>query len=676
MFSKIAFRNIKKSMRDYMVYFLTLMLGVCIFYVFNSIEAQSAMMDINSAGGSAVQTVVTIMSVVSIFVSFVLAFLIIYANNFMIKRRKKELGIYLTLGMPQSKLSGMLVLETITIGLLSLAAGLVLGVFLSQGLAVVTAKLFEVNIVNFHFVFSQDAFIKTIMNFGVIFLVVVLFNTASISKNKLIDLLYADRKNEVLHLRKTGTTIALFILGVVLVGLSYFAAIQGGAAMILFTFGPALAVNVAGTLFLFMSISGFLLKSVQANKKVYYKGLNMFVLRQLNSKVNTTFVSMTFICTMLFLTIVILSTVTSFNSAMNAQNMKFTPYDISFTIGQTEGGAHTTVEESLPKVGIDESALFSEKHEYNIYETGVLMREIAEPWTEFLTNEDAVERVNNSTLSAVSLSDYNAMAAMQGKDPISLAENEFAIISIEEPLYDGINAYLETPRPITVNGKEMLPNAQAGILDFSLWTTRGGYMDMLLALPDEVAEGLPPTLDVYVANYAGEPKQTEQAVQSHMAEIGRFEENSGVVIRMTTKDLATSATAGLNTSMIFVGIYLGLIFLIAGAAVLALQQLSEAADNKKRYDLLKKLGTDEKMIDASIFAQVGLYFLMPLALALIHAFVGMDVMNQGIMVMGSIDVSTSAMLTAAFIALVYGGYFFATYSGCKSIIHAKYERQL
>ncbi len=670
MFSKIAIKNVRKSIKDYTVYFLTLMLGVCIFYLFNSVGAQSAMFDIASGESTVTASLVMIIDVVSVFVSVVLAFLVIYANQFMIKRRKKELGLYLVLGMPKSKISGMLVLETALIGVLSLVAGLVLGIFLSQGMAVVTAKLFDVEIMDYHFVFSNDAFLKSIIYFGVIFIVVILFNSRSIAKCKLVDLLAAGRKNEELRLRKPGATVVLFILGIALILVSYFFVFRGGAGAIFFTFAPALAINVVGTLLFFMSIAGLLLKGVQARPKKYYKGLNMFVLRQIASKINTNFVSMTFICTMLFLTIVILSAVSSFNTMVNSETVGLAPYDISFTISEQEGGANTTVEECLPKLGIDASQSFTETYEYPYYETEVKQGQLVLPNSQYLTDEGK-QVMAAVSLNAIRLSDFNALLRMAGEQPITLGENEFAVQTPSDGAVAEIEAYLANPTPVTVGGVEMTPAKGLPVQRQGLWTSNHSTSDMALIVPDAVADSLHQYLDIYVANYAGDEREMEREIAEKAQNFEDFEKNAGIVVRSATRFEVNMTNNQLTTSMIFVGIYIGLVFLIAGAAVLALQQLTEASDNKNRYDLLKELGTDKSMIDRSILKQVSLYFFIPLALAAVHSVVGIWVMNQGVLAIGYGNVILAAAAAALFIAAVYGAYFLATYFGCKSIIHAK-----
>jgi putative ABC transport system permease protein len=194
--AELALRNVKKSIRDYTVYFLTLTFGVCIFYIFNALESQQTMMEINSSQSRIFKELTQIMGGISVFVSVILGFLILYANRFLIRRRKKEFGVYMTLGMEKGRISRILVIETVFVGLLSLVLGLVIGVFLSQGMSVLTAKLMGAQLTRFQFVFSPAAALKTAVYFGLIFLLVLVFNTITIGKQKLITLIYANKKNE------------------------------------------------------------------------------------------------------------------------------------------------------------------------------------------------------------------------------------------------------------------------------------------------------------------------------------------------------------------------------------------------------------------------------------------------------------------------------------------------
>jgi putative ABC transport system permease protein len=303
MFCKLAARNVKRSIRDYSVYFLTLTFGVCIFYTFNSLDAQPAMRYLQSTNAGMVGAILQLMDILSVFVAVVLGCLILYANTFLMRRRKRELGLYLMLGLPQSKVSLLLILETLLIGVLALVTGLALGQFLAQGLSALTLTMFDLRLDELQFVFSTRAIGKTCLYFGVIFLVVMAFTGLQISRTKLIDLIRGARKNEEMRQIPLGAAVALFLLGLALVGTAYAMLLIRGLLRVDDLFWLMLAMGTAGTLLIFRSLSGFLLRLAKSHKALYYKGLNMFVLRQFSSRVHTTYLSMTVICLLLLLAI-------------------------------------------------------------------------------------------------------------------------------------------------------------------------------------------------------------------------------------------------------------------------------------------------------------------------------------------------------------------------------------
>ena len=211
MLCKLSLKNIKKSFKDYAIYFLTLVIGVCIFYIFNSMDSQSAMLKVSESQSEMIELLTELLSYVSIFVSFVLGFLILYASRFLIKKRNKEFGIYMTLGMSKRKISFLLLIETFLIGLISLGIGLLLGIALSQITSIFIANMFEADMTEFAFNFSKSAMIKTIFYYAIIYFVVMIFNTVVVSKNKLINLLQASRKQEKIKIKNSIVCIILFI---------------------------------------------------------------------------------------------------------------------------------------------------------------------------------------------------------------------------------------------------------------------------------------------------------------------------------------------------------------------------------------------------------------------------------------------------------------------------------
>ena len=196
MLFKLSLRNVKRSIKDYMIYFVTLIIGVSLFYMFNSIEGQDAVKNISKANEIVMDMLTDVLGYVSILVAFILAFLILFANRFLIKRRNKEFAVYLTLGMSKNKISFLLFFETVLIGIVSMFVGIILGILLAQLMGVLLIKLFEADMSDFIFTFSLAATKKTIIYFSIMYLAVMVFNVFQIGKCKLITLLTAGKKNE------------------------------------------------------------------------------------------------------------------------------------------------------------------------------------------------------------------------------------------------------------------------------------------------------------------------------------------------------------------------------------------------------------------------------------------------------------------------------------------------
>ena len=402
MYFKLSLRNIRRSLKDYTIYFLTLIFAVCIFYTFNSIESQKLLLDLSEYQGSTFTAISMAITVVSVFISFILGFLIIYANSFLIKRRKKELGVYMTLGMERKSISRILFAETLLIGFISLGIGLFLGVLLSQCLSIVTAKMFSVKLLSFKFIFSESAFIKTIICFGLIYIIILLFNSRSINNVKLIDLIYASRKNEETKVIGLKISVVLFILSVITNLSAYVILIKGGAAAITVTMFICVILGIIGTFLFFMSLTGFLLKLVQSSKRYYFKKLNMFLLRQINSKINTNFISMSFICLMLFLAICTLSGGLGINFAVSSQGKELTPHDatVQDEINKTD------LEKVFMDANINLNKFTSEFSAYKQYNSGIGYKEL---FNEELVNElkNLYPVTANIDVKVVGLSEFN-----------------------------------------------------------------------------------------------------------------------------------------------------------------------------------------------------------------------------------------------------------------------------
>ncbi len=665
MYSKIALNNVKKSFKDYTIYFLTLTFAVCIFYSFNSIESQKAMFEISKKEASFIDMLTTVISWVSVFVSVILGGLIVYANNFMIKRRKKELGVYMTLGMSKRKISSILVSESFFIGLMSLVAGLIFGIVLSQGLSLFTANLFQVGMSEHKFVFSQNAAVKTIAYFGIMFLLIMIFNTFVISKYKLIDMINANKKSENIKIKNPIVSIIIFILGVGILITAYKFIIEVGLDITDSRFTISIILGILGTILFYYGLAGFILYVIKNSKNIYLKKLNIFVTRQISSKINTNFVSITVICLMLFITISILSTGLSFKNSLESSLKDTVPFDVSARIINFEGSENKTIEQAIKELGFN----FTDKEKY------VVLQEyrLEESYGDLLKGygdgkEDKFLDKGYNDMSALKISDYNKLRELNGQSPIDLKEDEVLITSNFSKLVPLVKSYMKENTVIKINNINYNIKNQELITE-AYESTGFANNFFTVILPDKALENLKPYDSILNCNFVGEDREKRESEIGEIFKNSRDENASGkdFIILGDTKTGIYSMTKGATTTILYIGIYIGIVFLISSAAVLALQQLSEASESIDRYKALRRIGASRKMINKTIFIQTLIYFAMPLVLAIIHSIVGISVANEFISLYGNAEIGASATITALLIIAIYGGYFYATYIGYKNV---------
>ena len=694
MLFKLSIKNMKKSFKDYAIYFLTLVLGVAIFYMFNSLDSQEAMLQVSNSTRDIIKIMISMLGYVSVFVAVVLGLLIVYANNFLINRRKKEFGIYMTLGMGKRQISKIIILETIFVGIISLIVGLVIGIFASQFMSILVAKLFEADMSEFTFVFSKDACIKTCIYFAVMYIAVIIFNTLTISRYKLINLLTAVKKNEKVKLKNPIISILIFIASSVLLGYAYYLVTGGvyelrtGEQLL-----KPILMGVIGTVGVFWSLSGFILRLIQTRKSVYLKGTNMFVLRQLNNKINTNIVSMTVICLMLFMTISALSSSLSIQSALDSQLEKFTPVDVnlyktaylpesyvSSYSGKTIYNTEEQIEDSRHPVSY---TLETNGYDMNNLKDIVEIPIYAIPeWTLKYSLGNYYEKAKSqfsmltydTPETVIKISDYNKVAALYGNEQYSLNDDEYMVLCDFEQMIDLRNEALKQNSNIEINGKTYHAKYKECKDGFVLMSTSNMNAGIIL-VPDNFEIKKENTEQYFLAaNYNAETEEEKIELNNVLAgevDSELFDNLSEKEINLEgmTKISLTEASKGLSTIIIFIAIYLGIVFLIASSAILALKQLTESSDNKQRYTILRKIGCDEKMINQALFRQIFIFFMMPLTLAIVHSIFGIKFILSILAALASPDeLLPSIIVTAVIIGAIYGLYFLATYFGSKNII--------
>lgn len=680
MLFKLSLKNISKSIKDYAIYFFTLILGVAIFYVFNAIDDQSVMMKVSSTTAEIIKLMTNILSGVSVFVSIILAFLIIYASRFLIKRRNKEFGVYLTLGMSKKKISLILFIETLIIGIVSLVVGLGIGFLLSQLMSILVANMFEADLTRFQFVFSPNACIKTLIYFSIMYFVVMIFNTINISKCKLIDLMHSNKKSEKIKLKNPLFCTIVFIISCIALGFAYYQVTGGIEKMTNANsiFVP-IGIGAVSTFFVFWSLSGLLLKIFISMKNTYYKGLNSFTLRQFSSKINTMTFSVTIICLMLFITICVLSSALSMKNSLNKNFIDFSPRDIELSkrcnVNQEESditdiqkeNLKLSIEEAFKKFGFDFNSNLKNIVKFSLYyDDNVTLKstlgsyhEIANKQYPFLNYSDYIILVKNS--------DYNNIADSFHLEKVKLEDNEYVVVGNYSNIINIKNEALERNTKITINQKDYYPKykkAINGFYEMGSQETEAGF----IVLPDNALKDEQKIRNQIIADYNGNPDDIESTINS-ITKNNQFYIDYGITIN-TKKDIR-EASIGLGVVVTFLGLYLGIIFLISCAAILALKELSESSDNVEKFKMLRRIGVDEAMINKSLFRQIGIFFMFPLILASIHSVFGIMFCNNILKTMSVNFNLKSVIITALFIIFIYGGYFFITYICSKNIIKEK-----
>ena len=691
MLCKLSLKNIKKSFKDYTIYFFTLILGVAIFYVFNAIDSQTVLLQTKQSTYDIIELMTQTLSAVSVFVSFILGFLIIYASRFLIKRRNKEFAIYMTLGMSKRKISTILFIETIAIGILSLGIGLGVGIILSQLMSLLVANMFEADMTNFTFTFSESALVKTIIYFGIMYLLVMIFNTIQVSRCKLIDLINSSKKSEKVKIKNPVLCTMVFLMAVVILGYCYYrvSVPDGASTLTVDQIGIIIGLGSLSTFLIFWSLSGLILRIVQSIHKVYYKGLNSFILRQISSKINTTVFSMTVICLMLFVTICVLSSSLSIKNSMTANLQELAPLDIELTkrrnipkelqddYGYTDGqieSSYKTISETLKELNIDEDKYLKDQATIHVYTDSTVTYEatMGDNITSMKARYPYLDYTSPELI--VKLSEYNQIAEMFGNETFTLDDDQYMIIGDYESMVMLRNEALELGTPLTIFGKTLTPKyneVKHGFIEMS----SNHITDGVIVVPDSVvsvSDDSPQIEYEYmVANYRANDDKTREEIEEVFANPELNDLYPDVTLDGITKISIYDASVGLGAMITFIGLYLGIIFLISSAAILALKELSESVDNYTRYNMLRRIGATDKQLNKALFKQIAIFFLFPLVLAIIHSIFGIKFCIFLLETFGKEQMLASVSMTMIFLILIYGGYFLITYYCSKNIIKEK-----
>lgn len=728
MLCKLAWGNVRRAGRDYLVYLLTLTLGVTVFYAFNTISMQVDIAGIDEKGLA--QVMGSMLGDLTYFLAGVMAFLMVYANNFIMKRRKKEFGLYQVLGMGRGRVATIMALETVIVSVVAFVAGIVLGVGLSQLMTFFTASLFKTQIANFHFFFSVHTFNLTLACMLVMFVLTLLLNLRAVRRTKLIELMGAERRNESIKTRNPWIAIAIFAVGVVLVGVAYYRLLRDGFPLTatdsklqeaMNQFGITTAMVTVGTFALFWGLSGMLIKLLQSLRGVYWRGLNMFTVRQLAAKVNTVCFSMGVIAMLLFLAITSVTCGMSIANVMNENLERYNPVDVSQTyvyytpdtldyykgykgyVNPSEADrmvlADTTVDlypawhgkgksagnndETGKKVNIaDVAGEHVQIDSYLSYPLGgsdpsVTPGEMCKTMGEKLPKAFGGSNADTMGLFVTPASQYNKLRQMMGEEPVHIGRDQYLLTcDMGGELVDLYTKYMADGHALTLGGHTLKPATDKSDEDTAaIANSAMGSNPGTVVVADELLSqlNLQPYSSSLLVNYKQGMDTTEAdesikyTLLDNLLVDGKEPGSWGIFI--TRSEMYTQA-AQMNGMISYLAIYIGFVLVIACAAILSIQQLSNVADGSRSYRVLAQIGCDDRQIRHSVMAQQAVFFLFPLAVGLAHSFVALKVIIEMVSIFGDMSIGGTVGLTCAIFLAAYGGYFLVTYLMSAGMVQA------
>ena len=685
MFFRLALGNVRKSLRDYTVYFVTLVLGVTVFYAFNTISGQADFLSEDTR--QMVKTVAMLMGFVTVFLSFVLGFLMVYANNYLVKRRKREFGLYQLLGMRQGQVSLILVLETLLASVASLLVGLAMGVLFSQILVFVTAALFNETVTNFSFRFSPEAALFTLICFSLVFVVMLVFNLRTLHKVRLVELMGASRVNERTRVRSLPVSVVGVMLGLALIIWSYARLLKDGlpinSAEQFGGFFLTTGIVTVGTLVLFYALSGVLLHVAHAFKGSYYRGLNMFTVRQLSSRINTVSLSMGVISLILFLAITSVSSGLGICAGISDSIRRQTPYDASLSLhyghADDEGGGGVTYQYDadalLAAHGIDLSVISNQvvkvsSHYANDVDDSdpLTIDTLSRRAGVSLPDSPLTNTYRDIPLSLISASDYNSLRRMAGLDAVDMGVDGYMVASnAGGALVRAYNDLLAARPTVSLRGRALKPVSNV-VDESSASTLSNSYSSSgVFVVPDELLADIKPTIIYVNLNYSVPRAEGDRFMSQALETLSSVKDSVGIILG-TTRTQAETTSRGTSAIISYLAIYIGFVLVIACAAILAIQQLSSASDAAPSYLLLSELGCPAKMAMGSLLAQNLTFFLLPLVVALAHSAVALSQVMTVVNLISQGSWVIPILITAVAFVAVYGTYLMVTYFMARGIV--------
>ena len=669
MTGKLAFRNMRRSARDYLVYFLTMTFVTALMFAFNSLIFTE---DIEKMFGVA-GIMAALVGLATFFIVLIVAWLINYMVRFMLEKRSQEFGIYLLIGMKKKEIARLYIRENALLGIAAFLMGMVLGVFLQQVILAILYSMIQIRY-DIHMEFNTACILMTVGCYGGCYLLAILRSGRKFRKMNIHDLMEAQKKNEEIkesneQLKKWLFPVSILFLAV-FAGFIFFGGIQSAGNALFFLIGLVLVIYL-----FYIGLSSWLVCYVRRRGNGIYRGQNLFLLRQFSSKLKTmsfTMGTLTALFTVAFLGCTIALMFSDYQNKI--LETKF-PFDIQIYSGDVEddfADEMAVIEDSarvldafpyyiyadIPAKEQEESADVQEKTRAD--QVNVWLSTHLKTFGDMYRNKDGSpdrKKIEKDSADGIfycrydtymKLSDYNHLRKMLGYTEVSLKEGEYSI-HVKERIRGEVGAMKED---IHIEGDEgELCFAGYYTEPFSQDGHNGG--DYVIVVPDHAISSLTPYYAELAVDIEGKaptdlgkkldeltepdeweeeetPSRSEDEADAEDIEAGTdFAGHkwmtgnsccgSDTIVVMSVSNMVRDNLIPemkyLLSALIFPCFYIGLVFLCVALTVLSVHQLSDSAKYQFRYAVLKKLGMNRQEIGMVILKQLAVYYLCPVFLA-------------------------------------------------------------
>ncbi|MBR7797138.1 FtsX-like permease family protein [Agaribacter marinus] len=616
MLVKLTLSSMRKMFKDYLVLLFGLTISIAIFYMFQTLAQNKVFVEANSL----ISSIMFVFHVGSFILGFITIFYIFYATSFIQTLRQKEMGMYMTLGAKKGKITQLMFFETFFIGIISLVVGIIVGVGLSIGISDLLMQQLDFSVEGFKAVYTSSI-LTTVIFYIILFLLTSIVNAWQIGRRSVLHLLHAGQQQDFVKVSGVKTFFGV-LFAIILIGIGYFAMIK---IAYLQHFGVILAsvTIIPGTYLVFISFLPYFLKKLKQNRQLNEKGINSFTLGQLRFRMlNLTKVLGT-VAMLIALGLGAMTAGISFYHNIEIQSSMFHANDVAI---------HQPTEQDLEAL---KAMDVTEQHTYT-----------------YKVTDDGIYFLKNRLV----------------EDP---------------PLVQAYNAQFELPKKQRVEDKlpassySLQEDAGSEELPENWWTAISNEINANYymfgtasiyivdqAKYNEIDANENEVILARVEDFKADIPQLEKIDkgQAQIAEKYRGEpvENTG------SKFTNYVALKSLASGTIFMGIFLGIAFLMMMASVLMFKLLSSAGADIHRYSMLRKIGVRKSLLKKSIYRELFLLFLFPALVGLVHVIVGMQMFSFII-----IEPYTKIWIPISIFFVIYGLYYLITVHLYKRIVLPK-----